>query len=124
MGQAVPARAILIVEDEVFIRHDLMDFFEDRGFAVFEAENADEAIEILSNKPEIQIVLTDIQMKGSMDGLRLAHYVRERHPPVFIVVASGAVSPLPHELPTLAFFVPKPFDPRHVLSELDRLTGR
>jgi len=123
MGQAVVARAILIVEDEVFIRHDLMDFFEDRGFAVFDAENAEEAIEILAAHNEIQIVLTDIQMKGSMDGLRLAHYVRDRHPPVLIAVVSGAIRPEREDLPERSFFVPKPFDPRHILSEIDRMSA-
>ena len=72
MGQAIPPRAILIVEDEVFIRHDLMDFFSDRGFIAFEAEDGDEAIKIIADHPEIGIVLTDIQMKGSMDGSRLS----------------------------------------------------
>lgn len=123
MGQAVMARAILIVEDEVFIRHDLMDFFADRGFAVFEAENAEEAIEILAAHSEIQIVLTDIQMKGSMDGLRLAHYVRDRHPPVLIAVVSGAIRPEREDLPERSFFVPKPFDPRHILKEIDRMSA-
>lgn len=121
MDQAVIARAILIVEDEIFILHDLMDFFEDRGFAVFEAENAEEAIDILAAHSEIQIVLTDIQMKGSMDGLRLAHYVRDRHPPVLIAVVSGAIRPEREDLPERSFFVPKPFDPRHILSEIDRM---
>ena len=123
MGQAIPARAILIVEDEVFIRHDLMDFFEDRGFVAFEAEDADEAIKILSVHPEIHIVLTDIQMTGSMDGLRLARYVRDRHPPVLIAVVSGAVRPSQTDLPERSFFIPKPFDPRHILSEIDRLSA-
>lgn len=123
MGQAIPARAILIVEDEVFIRHDLMDFFEDRGFKAFEAEDGDEAIEMLAAHPEVRIVLTDIQMKGSMDGLRLARYVRDRYPPVLIAVISGAIRPSPTDLPERSFFVPKPFDPRHILAEIERLSS-
>lgn len=123
MGQAIPARAILIVEDEVFIRHDLMDFFEDRGFTAFEAEDGDDAIEILAAHPEIRVVLTDIQIKGSMDGLRLARYVRDRHPPVLIAVVSGAIRPSKTDLPDRSFFVPKPFDPRHVLAEIERLSS-
>lgn len=121
MGQAIAARAILIVEDEVFIRHDLMDFFEDRGFVAFEAEDGDDAIKILEAHPEIRIVLTDIQIKGSIDGLRLARYVRDRYPPVLIAVVSGAIKPSRTDLPERAFFVPKPFDPRDILAEIDRL---
>lgn len=123
MGKAIPPRAILIVEDEVFIRHDLMDFFSDRGFVAFEAEDGDEAIKILADHPEIRIVLTDIQMKGSMDGLRLARYVRDRYPPVLIAVVSGNVRPSQADLPERSFFVAKPFDPRYVLSQIDRLTS-
>lgn len=123
MGRTPPARAVLVVEDETIIRHDLMDFFEDRGFAVFEAEDADQAIDILSRHPAIQVVLTDVQMKGSMDGLRLARYVRDRYPPVVIVVVSGAVRPSVADLPDRSFFVAKPFDPRQLLSEIERFTG-
>ncbi|ATI56815.1 MULTISPECIES: response regulator [Sphingomonas] len=123
MGQAIPPRAILIVEDEVFIRHDLMDFFSDRGFIAFEAEDGDEAIKIIADHPEIGIVLTDIQMKGSMDGLRLARYVRDRYPPMLIAVVSGNVRPSQADLPEHSFFVAKPFDPRYVLSEIDRLSS-
>lgn len=122
MGQAVPPRAILIVEDEPIIRHDLMDFFEDHGFRVFEASGADEAIEILAANPAIEAVLTDIQMPGSMDGIRLAHFVRDRYPPTILIVASGAVKPRASELPERAMFVSKPFDPRSVLREIDRLS--
>lgn len=123
MGQAIPAKAILIVEDEAFIRYDLMDFFEDRGFRVFEAEDADQAIAVLETNPSVQIVLTDVQMPGSMDGLRLAHYVRDRYPPTLLVVASGVVRPKPADLPDRAMFVAKPFDPRFVLREIERLAA-
>lgn len=121
MGQADTARTILIVEDEVFIRHDLMDFFEDRGFAVFEAEDADHAIAVLEANPIIQIVLTDVQMPGSMDGLKLAHYVRERYPPTILLIASGAAKVSGSDIPDRAVFVAKPFDPRFILREIERL---
>lgn len=122
MGQALQ-RVILIVEDEPLIRHDLMDFFEDRGFRVLEAGNADEAVEILSTNAIIQIVLTDVQMPGSMDGIRLAHYVRDRYPPTILIVASGAAKPEAADLPDRAMFVAKPFDPRAVLRDIERMSG-
>ena len=120
MGQAIPAtgRSILIVEDEAFIRHDLSDFFEDAGFRVFEAENADDAIDILESNAAISVVLTDIQMPGSIDGIKLAHHVRNRYPPTLLVIASGAVRPAPADLPKDAMFIPKPFDPRFVLNAI------
>lgn len=123
MGQAISARAILIVEDEPFVRHDLMDFFEDRGFRVFEAADADEAIEMLSAHATIQIVLTDVQMPGSMDGIKLAHYVRDRYPPTLLFVASGMMRPTAQDLPEQAMFIAKPFDPRSILQTIEQLAA-
>jgi CheY-like chemotaxis protein len=88
---------------------------------VFEAEDADAAIRILDTTPSICVVLTDVQMPGSMDGIRLAHHVRERFPPTLLVVASGAARPSEADLPARAVFIAKPFDPRFVLDELNRL---
>lgn len=122
MGQAIPPRSILIVEDEPFIRYDLVDFFEDRGFKVFEAEDADEAIEVLAANASIRIVLTDVQMPGSMDGVKLAHFVRGRYPPTILIVVSGMANPFAADLPDRAVFVEKPFDPRHVLRVIDHLS--
>lgn len=123
MDMATQAKAILIVEDEPFIRHDLMDFFEDRGFRVYEASCAQEAIDLLATSPAIEVVLTDVNMPGTMDGLRLAHYVRDRYPPTVLVVASGAVQLNAAELPDRAMFVAKPFDPRFVLQEIERMAA-
>lgn len=116
------ARSILVVDDEALIRINLAVFFKDEGFTVFEAGDADEAIDILEANPSIQVVLTDVQMPGSMDGVKLAHYVRHRYPPTLLVVASGAVKLTAADLPEHTMFVAKPFDPRFVLGELDRLT--
>lgn len=110
------ARAtILVVEDEAFIRMDLVDFFEDAGFTVLEAEGADEAVALLADHPAVEALLTDINMPGSMDGIRLAHYVHDRYPPTILVVTSGATRPSAEELPCGARFMQKPFDPRAVL---------
>lgn len=112
-------RAILLVEDEAFIRLDLVDFFEDAGFAVFEAENADDAIAMMAANPSIGVVLTDVHMPGSMDGLRLAHFVRDRHPPTLLIVASGVAKPTTADLPLGALFFSKPFDPSFVLQAIN-----
>lgn len=120
MGQRIegPAEVILIVEDEAFVRHDLVDFFSEMGFDVFDARSADEAIEILEAQPSIEIVFTDVQMPGSMDGERLAHVVRDRFPPTILVVASGVRMRHQLHLPAGSIFVPKPFDPRAVLRSI------
>lgn len=123
MGQIIPrrTRSILIVEDEALIRFELIDFFEDAGFTVSEAENADEAIAILKEDSSIQVVLTDVQMPGSMDGIRLAHHIRDRHPPTLLVVTSGVRNPVKSDLPTDCFFVPKPINNRQVLGRIEQM---
>jgi DNA-binding NtrC family response regulator len=68
----------------------------------------------------IRIVLTDVHIPGSMNGLKLAHYVRERHPPVLLIVASGVAKPTQAELPPGALFFAKPFVPKLVLSAIER----
>ena len=115
-------RSILVVDDEPLIRINLANFFEDQGFRVFEAEDADAAIAILETHRSIRIVMTDVQMPGSMDGVRLAHHVHERYPPTLLVVASGAVRVAQDDLPPRAMFIAKPFDPHYVLEEIERLT--
>lgn len=118
MAAQASGKSILVVEDEPFVRDDLVDFFEDRGFTVHAAGNADEAIRILDRHQGIFAVLTDIEMPGSMDGIRLAHQVRDRHPPTVLLVASGVARPSPDDLPTGAQFFAKPFNPRVLLQQL------
>lgn len=124
MGQSIPINTgtILIVEDEAIIRFELVDFFEDAGFRVLEADNADRAIAILERESTVRIVLTDVQMPGSIDGLRLAHFIRKRYPPTLLLVMSGAEPIAPADLPDRSAFVPKPFDPRRVLRQIEQLT--
>lgn len=122
LQEASEERSILVVDDEAMIRHNLADFFADEGFQVFEADSADAAIGIMAENPSIRVVLTDVQMPGSMDGVKLAHYVHDRYPPTLLVVASGAAKPSASDLPEHTMFIAKPFDPRSVLREIERLT--
>lgn len=118
---ATKDRSILIVDDEPIIRLNMVDFFTDEGFQVFEAEDADHAIAVLEANASIEIVLTDVQMPGSMNGVKLAHFVRRRWPPTLLVVASGAFAIPEADLPLDAIFIAKPFDLRFVLGEIERL---
>jgi CheY-like chemotaxis protein len=81
--------AVLVVEDELLIRMDIAASLEDAGFDVFEAENAAGAIKILIANPHIHALFTDVDMPGNMDGLKLAAHVRDRWPPIKIIVTSG-----------------------------------
>ena len=90
MGLATSNRpVVLIVEDEFLLRMDAVDMIAGAGFDVVEAANADQAIEILESRRDVTVVFTDIQMPGSMDGLKLARAIRGRWPPIKIVATSG-----------------------------------
>lgn len=124
MGQSTPigSKTILIVEDEALVRFDLVDFFTDAGWRVFDAQDADEAVASLNRHKEIRVVLTDVQMPGSMDGLKLAHYIRERFPPTVLFVVSGNVPLREDQLPARTTFLPKPFDPHRLLRQIESST--
>ena len=105
---------ILLVEDEPLILMDLEMQLQTAGHDVTSVYNADRAIAILADRP-FDVVLTDIDMPGSMDGLKLAAAVRNRWPPVEIVVMSGKRHPAQAELPSRARFIGKPLRPSDLL---------
>src|SRR4051812_50008510 len=84
-----PAPVILVVEDDALLRLDAVELVKEAGLIAVEAANADEAILILECRADITVIFTDIDMPGSMDGLKLAHAVRHRWPPVKIIIVSG-----------------------------------
>ena len=100
---------VLIVEDEFFIRSNAMALMNDLGHVAFEAEGADEAISILEQHPEIALIVTDIQMTGSMDGLALARYATGRWPPLRFIIVSGGGTPAAGDMPQGAIFLAKPY---------------
>lgn len=102
-------RTVLVVEDEALIRFELVDMLEDAGFIVHEAGDAGDAIALLEQHPEIRLVITDIQMPGDIDGLRLAHLIRSRWPPTMLIVMSGNLKVEMADLPVRSSFVAKPF---------------
>jgi CheY-like chemotaxis protein len=114
---------VLIVEDEFLLRMDAADIISAAGFEVVEAENADQAIEILEARRDITVVFTDIQMPGSMDGLKLARAVRGRWPPIKIVATSGHVGVGERDLPEGGRFLLKPYSPVQVAGVLRELTA-
>src|SRR3981189_1951668 len=99
---------VLVVEDEMVLRMRAVDIVEDAGFTAVEAVNADEAIAILEARSDISLLFTDIQMPGSMDGLKLAHAVHDRWPAIKIILVSGQVKPTDAEKPADSRFFGKP----------------
>ena len=106
---------VIVVEDETLVRLDIVVSLENEGFNVLEASNADDAIAILDAHPEIRLLFTDIDMPGSMDGLKLAAAVRDRWPPMKIIVASGHQQLSDELLPVEGKFFSKPYDHARVI---------
>lgn len=113
--------AVLVVEDEPPVRMDIADQLAEAGYRVFEAANADQAVAILENEPSIRILFTDIDMPGTMDGLKLAAAVRDRWPPVKIVVTSGHRRVESNYLPNGAVFHVKPYHHQTIIESFRTL---
>lgn len=107
---------ILTVEDEFLISEYLRAILEAGGHTVIPTFDADEAINALERVRDIQVVITDINMPGSMDGLRLAAAIRDRWPPIHLIVVTGFTPPNKSELPRGSLFVPKPYAAVEILS--------
>jgi CheY-like chemotaxis protein len=112
---------VLIVEDETLVRMDAIEVIEAAGFDVIEASDADEAISILEQRSDIHLIFTDIQMPGSMDGLKLAHFVKDRWPPIKIIATSGHTKITENDLPEGSRFLPKPYAAPEIASAIDQL---
>ena len=102
---------ILLVEHEMLVRMVAADLLEDAGFTVLESASAEEALRLLETRPDVQVLFTDVNMPGALDGLGLAQTVHERSPGVGILIGSGRIRPAPGELPVGARFIPKPYAP-------------
>jgi CheY-like chemotaxis protein len=122
MNSAAKRAVILVVEDDMLIRMDAAEMIAGDEFEVIEAANADEAIVILETRLDITVVFTDIQMPGSMDGLKLAAAVRDRWPPIKIIATSGHVPIGRDDLPDGGLFLPKPYSSAQILKTLRELT--
>jgi CheY-like chemotaxis protein len=123
MGRAIPGNGVvvLVVEDEALTRLNAVAIVEDAGFEAVAASDADEAVRVLESRDDIQAVFTDVQMPGSMDGLGLAHVVRDRWPPVALIVTSGKTEIVPSDIPAGGRFLRKPYAPSQIQAVLRQL---
>ena len=112
---------VLVVEDSAIIRMGAVDLVLSAGYEALEACDADEAIRILKSRSDIDLVFTDVQMPGTMDGIKLSHYIRERWPPVKLIVASGATILEESSLPGGSKFFSKPYDDHTIADAMARL---
>lgn len=114
LAQVIDATVVLVVEDEPLLRLAAIDMVEHAGFVAVEARDADEAVAVLEGRDDVRVVFSDISMPGSMDGVTLATYVRDRWPPIHVILTSGHGAPLVEDMPAEALFFPKPYSVRSV----------
>lgn len=122
MDRGLYPNTVLVVDDDPLVQMLTVDTVEQAGFAVLQADNADEAVAILETRPDIALLLTDIDMPGSMDGLKLAQAVRHRWPPIKIIVVSSRVPA--RGLPAGSSFLRKPYRAEAMICEIRSLLGR
>ena len=114
---------VLVVEDEMMLRMRVVDMVEDAGYVPVEAVDADEAMTILRSRSDIALMLTDVQMPGSMNGLQLAHAVREIWPPIKIILASGQLKLSDSDIPLDSRFFGKPLQSAEIIAEMREMLG-
>jgi two-component system, response regulator PdtaR len=114
----------LLVEDEPLVRLTQVDILREAGFWVLEAEDADEAFETMRRRQDVSVVLTDVDMPGSIDGFEFARLVAQGWPEVGVMVISGKAFPDEGDLPPSAVFVPKPVYPDVLVERLNSLLTR
>lgn len=115
------SRLVLVVEDEPIVRMAAIEAVADAGFVPVEARNAAEAIRILEARTDIRLVFSDIDMPGGLDGTRLAAAIRDRCPPIEIILTSGNLRPAAELLPARTIFLAKPYSDAKLLEALNTL---
>jgi two-component sensor histidine kinase len=123
MAASAALPAVLVVEDEMMLRMRAVDMVEDAGFTPVEAINADDALAILESRTDIELLFTDIQMPGSMDGLKLAYAVHKRWPLIKIILVSGQLKLTDDDKPADSRFFGKPLDVKQMIAELQDMIG-
>lgn len=109
---------VLVVEDDAIIRMGAVQIVEDAGYIAIEASCAAHAMTLLESRGDVRAVFTDIDMPGPMNGLGLAHAVRDRWPSIGLVLTSGVVVPAGGDLPSAWRYIRKPYDPAKIAATL------
>jgi len=115
---------VLVVEDEILLRSWLAERLRDEGHDVVEAASGDEAKAVLSSPIalSIDVVVTDLELPGSCDGVALTRHINARFPALPVIVASGRPPPTWDGL-TIAGFYQKPYDPDAIARRVAALCG-
>lgn len=116
------ARTVLVVEDEILIRMLAADSLEDSGYRVLEAADAAEALRILEEHEEVDVLFTDVNMPGPMDGIDLAGMMHDRRPDLGLIITSGRGTPDLARLPLSSIYLAKPYRPHQLAAAVEKQT--
>jgi CheY-like chemotaxis protein len=114
---------VLVVEDDPLLRMSAVDMIESAGFDAIEAADATEAVQILERRADVRIVFTDVEMPRGINGLRLAAAIRDRWPPIQIIVTSGLVKLSAAQLPPNSLFFAKPYKEAELMAAMHRMAA-
>lgn len=120
------AARLLLVEDESLARQVASEALRDEGFEVVEAQDGDEAVKLLDGPDSFDVLFTDVQMPGTLDGVDVAMHFRQQHPEIPVLIVSGGAPHLASRLSDLeppAVFINKPYRLREIVTALNRMTG-
>jgi CheY-like chemotaxis protein len=123
-GPILDQPVVLLVEDETLVRLMQVEILREVGFWVLEAQDADEAFEMLRRRKDVGVVLTDVDMPSSLDGFEFARLVAQGWPDLGVLVISGKAFPDDGDLPLSAVFVAKPVYPDALVEQLNHLIAR
>ena len=122
MRTDIHTRTVLVVEDEILIRMLAADSLEESGFTVLEAGEAAEALRILEEHDEVDVLFTDINMPGPLDGLDLAALMQDRRPDLGLIITSGRGTPDLARLPLTSIYLAKPYRPHQLAAAVEKQT--
>ena len=118
---------VLLADDDPLVRMLQAEILQEAKFHVVEAQSADQAFEILRRRPDVDIVVTDVQMPGSINGFEFARLIAQGWPEIGVLVVSGMTAPKPGDLPDKALFARKPVKPADLVERvrvaLEQATG-
>jgi CheY-like chemotaxis protein len=114
---------VLVVEDDGLLQLAALELVEAAGLVGLSAANSDEAISILEDRQDIHIVLTDVEMPGSMDGVKLSHFIRNRWPPIHLIIVSGRAMLSESQIPPGTKFFSKPYDDEAIIAQLKKFAA-
>ena len=114
---------VLVVEDEPIQRMMAADLGRDAGFEPLEATDATQAIEILGGRADVRVVFTDMSMPRGPDGMTLAAMIRERWPPIELILTSDKGAPQMADLPARGVFFAKPYRRQDVIAAMQRFAA-